>query len=312
LTYPFVSAAQNQLFAASKVATVKLANPLQGDADEMRVSILPGLIDAAKRNLSRGMTDLAIFEEGSVFLPSGKVGANPELPAGNSRPSQAQLDQLNATVPAQPHFVAGIFAGNRIAQQVGMKSIESGYTDALHAVRVLAKSVGVEVEFQQAAPVGFHPGRTAEVLAQINGSKTVIGVAGELDPTLATNHDLPRRIGAFEINLEQLFAAAPDVIQAGVLLTMPAATQDLSLVVPVDLAAAKLLDVIREGAGELLERVALVDDYRGSNVAEGYKSLTFALRFRAADRTLTQVEASAARDAAVELANQRFGATLRA
>jgi phenylalanyl-tRNA synthetase beta chain len=149
-------------------------------------------------------------------------------------------------------------------------------------------------------------------LADIKGVKTVIGVAGELDPTLATEHDLPRRIGAFEVNLDLLFAAAPEVIQAGALLTMPAATQDLSLVVPVELAAGKLLDVIREGAGELLERVVLVDDYRGANVAEGHKSLTFALRFRAADRTLTQVEASAARDAAVELANQRFGATLRA
>jgi phenylalanyl-tRNA synthetase beta chain len=176
----------------------------------------------------------------------------------------------------------------------------------------LAKSVGVDVAFQQATPEGFHPGRTAEVLAEIKGVKTLIGVAGELDPTLATEHDLPRRIGAFEINLDLLFAAAPEVIQAGVLLTMPAATQDLSLVVPVELAAGKLLDVIREGAGEILERVVLVDDYRGANVAEGHKSLTFALRFRAADRTLTQVEASAARDAAVELANQRFGATLRA
>ena len=312
LTYPFVSAAQNQLFAANPIETVKLANPLQGDADEMRVSILPGLIDAAKRNLSRGLTDLAIFEEGSVFLPAAKVAANPELPIGNARPTEAQLNELNATVPAQPHYVAGLFAGNRIAQQVGVRSVESGYTDALHAVRVLAKSVGVDVAFQQAAPEGFHPGRTAEVLADIKGVKTVIGVAGELDPTLATEHDLPRRIGAFEINLDLLFAAAPEVIQAGVLLTMPAATQDLSLVVPVELAAGKLLDVIREGAGELLERVVLVDDYRGANVAEGHKSLTFALRFRAADRTLTQVEASAARDAAVELANQRFGATLRA
>lgn len=312
LTYPFVSAAQNQLFAANPIETVKLANPLQGDADEMRVSILPGLIDAAKRNLSRGLTDLAIFEEGSVFLPAAKVAANPELPIGNARPTEAQLNELNATVPAQPHYVAGLFAGNRIAQQVGVRSVESGYTDALHAVRVLAKSVGVDVAFQQAAPEGFHPGRTAEVLADIKGVKTVIGVAGELDPTLATEHDLPRRIGAFEINLDLLFAAAPEVIQAGVLLTMPAATQDLSLVVPVELAAGKLLDVIREGAGELLERVVLVDDYRGANVAEGHKSLTFALRFRAADRTLTQVEASVARDAAVDLANQRFGATLRA
>ncbi len=312
LNYPFVSAAQNKLFASEKIETVKLANPLQGDADEMRVSILPGLIDAAKRNLSRGLTDLAIFEEGSVFLPASKVAANPELPVGNSRPTEAQLSELQATVPAQPHHVAGIFAGNRTAQQVGVRSVESGYTDALHAVRVLAKSVGVDVAFQQAAPEGFHPGRTAEVLAEIKGVKTLIGVAGELDPTLATEHDLPRRIGAFEINLDLLFAAAPEVIQAGVLLTMPAATQDLSLVVPVELAAGKLLDVIREGAGELLERVVLVDDYRGANVAEGHKSLTFALRFRAADRTLTQVEASAARDAAVELANQRFGATLRA
>jgi phenylalanyl-tRNA synthetase beta chain len=70
--------------------------------------------------------------------------------------------------------------------------------------------------------------------------------------------------------------------------------------------------VILEGAGELLEQVTLVDDYRGDNVAAGHKSLTFALRFRAADRTLTQVEASESRDKAVALANQKFGATLRA
>jgi phenylalanyl-tRNA synthetase beta chain len=312
LTYPFVSAAQNQLFSSTKMATVKLANPLQGDADEMRVSLIPGLMDAAKRNLSRGLTDLAIFEEGAVFLPSSKVGANAELPVGNARPSEADLTSLNSTVPAQPHHVAAIFTGHRLSQQVGIKSVEAGYTDAIHAVRVLAKSVGVAVELHQAAPTGFHPGRTAEVLVSLNGELEVIGVAGELAPTLTVENDLPRRVGAFEINLEKLFAAAPKVIQAGVLLTMPAATQDLSLVVNIDVPAASLLTTIREGAGDLLERVALVDDYRGSNVPEGQKSLTFALRFRAPDRTLTQVEASAARDAAVDLAHQRFGATLRA
>jgi phenylalanyl-tRNA synthetase beta chain len=311
LTYPFVSSVQNQLFAAKKVATVKLANPLQGDADEMRVSLLPGLIDAAKRNLSRGLVDLAIFEEGSVFLPATTVAANAQLPAGNARPSESELKALNDTIPAQPHHVAALFTGHRLAQQVGTKSVEAGYTDALHAVRVLAKSVGVSVELRQSAPTGFHPGRSAEVLVQIDGVQKVIGIAGELEPTMATENDLPRRVGAFEINLEQLFLAAPNVIQAGVLLTMPAATQDLSLVVNADVPAANLLATIREGAGELLERIVLVDDYRGSNVPAGQKSLTFALRFRAADRTLTQVEASAARDAAVDLANKKFGATLR-
>ena len=312
LTYPFVSQAQNQLFATEKIATVKLANPLQGDADEMRVSILPGLIDAAKRNLSRGLTDLAIFEEGSVFLPANAVGANADLPVGDARPTEAQLAALNATIPAQPHHVAAIFTGNRMSQQVGIKSVEAGYTDAIHAVRILAKAIGVEVELRQSSPTGFHPGRTAEVMAVIDGELQVVGLAGELDPSLSTENDLPRRVGAFEINLDLLFKAAPAVIQAGILLTMPAATQDLSLVVATEVPAGDLLSIIREGAGDLLERVALVDDYRGANVAEGHKSLTFALRFRASDRTLTQVEASEARDKAVELANQRFGATLRA
>jgi phenylalanyl-tRNA synthetase beta chain len=73
-----------------------------------------------------------------------------------------------------------------------------------------------------------------------------------------------------------------------------------------------LAAVIREGAGELLEEVVLVDDYRGENVPQGQKSVTFSLRFRAADRTLTQAEASQSKEAAVALANQKFGANLRA
>ena len=123
---------------------------------------------------------------------------------------------------------------------------------------------------------------------------------------------LPRRVAVAEINLDLLYSAAPNVVLASNVPTMPAATQDLSLVVDTQLPAAELLSVIREGAGSLLEDIVLVDDYRGSNVAEGKKSLTFALRFRAPDRTLTQLEASEARDSAVQLANAKFGATIRA
>jgi phenylalanyl-tRNA synthetase beta chain len=84
------------------------------------------------------------------------------------------------------------------------------------------------------------------------------------------------------------------------------------LVVANEIPAGDIRAVILEGAGELLEQVTLVDDYRGDNVAAGHKSLTFALRFRASDRTLTQVEASESRDKAVALANAKYGATLRA
>jgi len=72
-----------------------------------------------------------------------------------------------------------------------------------------------------------------------------------------------------------------------------------------------VLDAVRSGAGDLLEYARLVDDYRGSGVDEGQKSLTFALRFRATDRTLTAAEATEARDGAVRRAGERFGATLR-
>ena len=311
LTYPFVSALQNKMFASEKQSTVKLANPLQGEAGEMRVSILPGLIDAAKRNFSRGLTDLAIFEEGSVFLPSKKLQSNAALPPGNIRPSDEVLESLNAAVPAQPHHLAGLFIGNRVAHQVGVKSVEASYADAIHATRLVAKALGLQIQVEQAPAIGFHPGRTAEIFVLQNTKKVSVGFAGELDPSLSLSQDLPRRVVAFELNLELLYLAAPKVIQAQPILTMPAATQDLSLVVAIKISAGELLSVIREGAGEILENITLVDDYRGANVADGFKSLTFALRFRAQDRTLTQAEASEARDKAVALANANFGATLR-
>jgi phenylalanyl-tRNA synthetase beta chain len=105
--------------------------------------------------------------------------------------------------------------------------------------------------------------------------------------------------------------AAPEVVSAGPVYVYPAATQDLSLVVDAAISAGEVQKAVVEGAGELLEAISLTDDYRGSNVESGKKSLTFALRFRASDRTLTQVEASASRDAAVALANERFGAVIR-
>jgi phenylalanyl-tRNA synthetase beta chain len=92
----------------------------------------------------------------------------------------------------------------------------------------------------------------------------------------------------------------------------PAVFQDLSLVVDADVPASAVIDAVRGGAGDLLEDVTLFDVYTGPQAGEGRKSLTLALRFRAPDRTLTEDEASAARDAAVAVAADRLGAVLRA
>ena len=311
LNYPFLSEQANRLFADESVETVKLANALQSEASEMRVSLLPGLLDAAKRNISRGLTDVALVEEGSVFLPANNPAVR-DLPSGVALPSPEELSALNASIPAQPRHLAVVLAGNRVQQQVGVRAAGFDYADAIQAARLAAHAVGAQLTVRQASPKGFHPGRTAELLVSIAGESKSVGYAGELDPQLTAQLDLPRRVAALELDLEVLYAAAPEVTQASFVWTMPAATQDLSLVVPVEVVADELLQTLRDGAGNLLETIRLVDDYRGENIAAGKKSLTFALRFRAADRTLTQAEASDARDGAVKLAAERFGAELRA
>ena len=280
---------------------------MQGDSPELRNSMIPGLLQAAARNLSRGTTDVALIEEGSVFLPA-QGNATTSLPGGNLRPSAEQLAQLNASIPVQPRHLAGVVLGDWIPQAPGQQAVQSGYPQAILAVEQITRAAGVQFEIRQSAVLGFHSGRAAEVLVE----GEVVGHLGEVAPALTAAYHLPRKVAAFEINLDALFAHAPEVLQAAELRVMPAATQDLSLLVSLDVPAAELIAVIREGAGDLLEDVSLVDDYRGDNVPAGSKSVTFSLRFRAADRTLTQAEATLSKDAAVALASQKFGATLRA
>jgi phenylalanyl-tRNA synthetase beta chain len=304
LSYPFVSAAANDLFADSSKA-VSLANPIQEEAGQLRMSLIPGLMETARRNLSRGLTDLALIEHGSVFVSS--TSKTPSFPDTSDRPTKEQISALDAAIPKQPKHLAGLFLGSRLGQQPGTKSIAFGIEDALQAARLVGKAVGVELDLVQSKPKGLHTGRSADLLV---GDK-VVGFIGEISPAITKANDLPRTVGVFEINLDELFASAPESVAANPIGTLPAATQDLSLVVSQEVPAAEVLAAVKEGAGELLEEISLTDDYRGANIPEGTKSLTFALRFRAMDRTLTQAEATDARDAGVELARQRFSAEIR-
>ena len=115
-----------------------------------------------------------------------------------------------------------------------------------------------------------------------------------------------------ELDLDALVAAAPEVVPAPAVSTYPVATQDVALVVGDTVPAAEVEAALRSGAGELLEDVRLFDVYTGEQVGEGQRSLAYALRFRAPDRTLTVEETTAARDAAVAEAARRVGAVQRA
>ena len=322
LNYPFVTDEQLSMIevhgidatkseSQSAPVAVRLANPLQGQAGNMRISLVPGLIDAAARNVSRGLNSLAIYELGSVFHAAKVVTKTGKLPVGGQLPSSKQIETLEATIPAQPKHLAALFVGDRLQQQVGSKPVASGYEDAIQAARTVGLALGAQIQVRQAAPKGYHPGRTAELFVTNAAGDQVIGFAGELDPAVAAEAHLPRRVGVLELNLDQLGQLAPDVVQAGAINTFPAATQDVSLVVAAHIAASEVQHALSHGAGHLLEAIQLTDDYRGQGIEADHKSLTFALRFRADDRTLTQAEASAARDAGVAVAQQRFGAVIR-
>jgi phenylalanyl-tRNA synthetase beta chain len=311
LAYPFVSEKSNDTFGSATpggVAQVRLANPLDGEVPFLRASLIPGLVEVARRNLSRGLTDLAIYELGSVFVPeAGRGYGSGPLPVGDSRPPAEVIAALNDSIPPQSLHVAALFLGARVHKQPAQAAVAHGLGDALEAAQQVAHAVNVRVTPRQGAHQAMHPGRTAELFV----GETSVGFAGELLPALAEESDLPRVVAVLELDLDVLIERAPQEVSPTAIATLPAATQDLSLVVDTIVPAGEVLAAIVEGAGELLEDARLVDDYRGTGLAGGTKSLTFALRFRAPDRTLTAAEGTEAKLAGLALATQRFGATLR-
>lgn len=309
LAYPFVDEADNALIAGAVSPSMVLANALDSEAARLRRSLIPGLIRIAHRNLSRGLTDLAIFEIGTVFHPeASRTYGVDTVPAADARPGDAVLAVLKQSIPQQPFSVAAIFVGDRRPRGVGQLAEPAGVADALEAAHVLASVAGVVLRVEQGERAAMHPGRTALLLV----GDEIVGVAAELLPTVALDRDLPRRVGVLELDLDRLITLGSSQAEAGMIAAFPAATQDLSVVVDESVAAGAVRDAVIEGAGDLLESAVLVDDYRGVGLEPGTKSLTLALRFRADDRTLTAAEATEAKLAGLALAAQRFGATLRA
>ncbi|MFJ6538204.1 phenylalanine--tRNA ligase subunit beta [Paenarthrobacter sp. NPDC091711] len=311
LSYPFVSKAANDTFGVAAEGearpALKLANPISEEQGFLRTSILPGLIEVARRNHSRGFRDLAVYEAGSVFLPGETLGTDSIPPLG-VKPADEVLDALYDGVPHQPLHIAAVLTGHDSPAAATHTPRAWDWADAVDVARLIADVLGVELVVSQGSHQAFHPGRAAQ-LALRNGD--VVGYAGELHPKLLAAHDMPARSVALEVNVEALFEAAADVIVAKHISGFPVATQDVALVVPQDVPADQVLAALREGAGELLEDVALFDVYAGPGIDEGKKSLAFGLRFRADDRTLTADEASEARAAAVAVAAERFGAVQR-
>ena len=239
---------------------MRVSNALSDDMDTLRTSLLPSLIDAMALNRDRGRVDVRLYEIAAAYLARvGEKDTQPEEPL-----------RLAVVASAGPAAEDGRRAFYRL------KSVLDGCVDALSA-----PGCG----YQRAAAQLFHPGRCAAVV--LDGRQ--LGYLGELHPTVTTGAGIEGRVVAFEIDLEPLLSAARPP-RARPLPRFPSVDRDLAVVVEDTVAAGAVLAAIKESAGDLLENVRAFDEYRGAQVAEGYKSIAFTLTFRSPERTLTDAE----------------------
>jgi len=285
---------------------LRLANPLSDEEPELRTRLLPGLLATLRRNVGRGSPDVAIFETGAVYLPKPGAPAAPRLPV-DRRPSDDEVRRVQAALPDQPRHVAVALCGDREPAGWWGQGRPVSWADAVAAARTVAGAANAELTVRAGRTAPWHPGRCAELVI----GERVVGQAGELHPRVVTALGLPPRTCAMELDLDSLTPYAATVVSAPAISSYPVATQDVALIVDAAVPAADVAAALTTGAGHLLESLRLFDVFTGAQIGAGRKSLAFALRFRAPDRTLTVEEASAARTAAVEEAQRRTGAVLR-
>ena len=303
-TFPFTNQAtiDSMGFVGERAATYKVANPMSEEFPLMRVHLVPGLIEVAQRNISRGAKDFAIFEMGSIFRSSQKLvpAISPDL---SKRPGQKIIDEIFASVPPQGYHVAGLFVGKTENENWQGKARAYNWQDAIAYAQDVLALCNLEWTVARSDLAPWHPGRCAELI--VNGK--AVAHAGELHPRIVAAYGLPERSVAFAVAL----GALPDsaLVRPSTVGTMPAAVQDVALIVDSTVSAADVEGALRAGAGDLLESITLFDRY--DKIGDGKISLAFTLVFRAQDRTLTGEEVSAMREAATAVAASKFGAVVR-
>ena len=271
-----------------RARVLPLANPLSEDQSVMRTTLVPGLLDVARHNVARDMPDLKLFETGRVFFSRG--------------PEQLPDERLHLGIVLTGDFQPATW--RRPAQPADF------YT-AKGVLVALLDALGVRWRLVAGGPAFLHPGRAAEVVVDAREA----GWLGELHPSVAADFglgELERPPAVLELDLDVVLPVAGRVIRRYEdLITYPAVVQDIAVLVDEAIEARTVIDTVAAAGGEELRSVHVFDVYRGEQVGEGRKSLALRLEFRSPERTLTDAEVAARRDAIREAVAHETGGTLR-
>ena len=268
--------------------SVPIMNPLSEEQGHMRTSIVPGLMKTVLFNHNHRNDDIAIFELGKIYLLEGELKAdtlaNEKWTLGIAMKGKSLTTWRQSGINYDFYYLKGVI--EELMEELKISDVDY----------VPCKDNSI-----------YHPGRAAYLY--VNGQKA--GVFGELHPTIADNYGVEDRVYLAEIDVDVLVATGSTNVQVKPLPKFPAATRDMAVVVAESVAASDLEKAIRGAGCELLDDVKIFDVYQGGQIAEGYKSIAFALTFQA-DRTLTVEEVGVEYDKIFAVLEQNFNATMRA
>ncbi|ART81236.1 phenylalanine--tRNA ligase subunit beta [Oceanisphaera profunda] len=284
ITYSFVDPSQQQLlFPDAK--TMILPNPISADMSEMRVSLWPGLIQAAVYNQNRQQPRLRLFEQGLTFVPDA-----------NAENGVQQTPKL-----------AGLLLGTVSAEHWDMAEKGSDFFDIKGDLETLLALSGHELDFSFARTdiTALHPGQSAAVLYQ--GQQ--VGLIGAVHPSLLKKLGLKSQAYVFEVELSAI--TQRHVPLAADISRFPANRRDLALVVDNQVAAGDILDLVRKVGGNQLVGLNLFDVYQGAGISDGKKSLALSLVLQDTHRTLEEKEIADTVARIVTALSDEFSASLR-
>ncbi len=272
------------LLLCVSVDPIELVNPLRSGQNVMRTTALPSLLEVLSANLRFTKRDAALFEIGPIFLPRGD-----DLP-DERRVLTVISGALRSELGWDDSREVDFFAIKGVAELVvgGLGISESHYAPFRHPA--------------------FRPGACAAIVA---GGR-LIGAVGEVSPVVRAMIDIDETAWAFVLDLSRSFDSAAEVSTYRSLPRFPAIVQDLSIVVGADASSADIVATISKAGKALVDDVRMVDHYRGEQVPEGKRGLTYSITYRSPDRTLVDREAAACHQRILRALQARFGARLRA
>ncbi|RIN23941.1 phenylalanine--tRNA ligase subunit beta [Staphylococcus succinus] len=282
INYSLVDKERARDFALQNRSTIELLMPMSEAHSTLRQSLIPHLIDAAAYNVARKNNDVRLYELGRVFFGNGE-----------------------GELPDEVEYLSGILTGDYTVNAWQGKKEAIDFFVAKGFVDRIAEKLDINFEYEAGEINGLHPGRTAVV--KLNGE--IVGFVGELHPQTEKDNDL-KRTYVFELNYDKLMAVSVGYINYQPIPRFPGVSRDIALVVNRNMPSAKLVQVIHEHGGDILQNAEVFDVYEGEHVAEDEKSIAIRLAYLDTQQTLTDDKVNAVHEDILG-ALQAQGATIR-